>query len=350
MTNRLIAVTLGAVLALPTAAFADLTLYGKAHISVDNSDDGTDSGVFVASNSSRLGVKGSTDFGQGVTGVFQLESGVSATGEGTNDGNGGANSGGQLFSRARDSYAGIKGGFGTVIAGRLPAANQWLYDANLFADQVGDVGSFTGAQYPGRADGALHYITPAFGGLSAALTYVPENSTATTAEDSTGIALRFATGGLSLAGYLFEFGDGSTAENKKAAVVSAGFTFGGGHVVQALYQQNSNEDNVSGRDRTIWTVGAGFKLGDGMLKAQYTNADAADNVPDSGATGWAIGFDYSLSKNATVYIAYATVDNDPNASFSATNWGHGKDVGVAAPGKDPSSISIGFVYDFSKTW
>lgn len=126
MTKKLIAATMGVALALPAAAFADLTLYGKAHISVDNSDDGTENGVFVASNSSRLGVKGSTDFGQGMTGVFQLESGVSATGEGTNDGNGGATSGGQLFSRARDSYAGVKGGFGTAIAGRLPAANQMV--------------------------------------------------------------------------------------------------------------------------------------------------------------------------------------------------------------------------------
>jgi predicted porin len=60
----------------------------------------------------------------------------------------------------------------------------------------------------------------------------------------------------------------------------------------------------------------------------------------------AVGYDHSLAKGATVYIAYAKVDNDDNASFSATNWGHGKDVGVGAAGEDPSSISVGFIYDF----
>ena len=59
MKMKLIAVAVGAALAVPAVAMADVTVYGRAHVSVDFLDDGADySETNLSSNSSRLGFKG----------------------------------------------------------------------------------------------------------------------------------------------------------------------------------------------------------------------------------------------------------------------------------------------------
>ncbi len=59
MKMKLIAVAVGAALAVPAVAMADVTVYGRAHVSVDFLDDGADySETNLSSNSSRHGLKG----------------------------------------------------------------------------------------------------------------------------------------------------------------------------------------------------------------------------------------------------------------------------------------------------
>lgn len=153
----------GACMLASPAQALELNVYGVGHLSADSVDDGTDSGTNVASNTSRLGFRGNHDLGNGLKAVFQIESGVDLTGQGGNDGNGGpAGEPSHVFTAARDSYAGVAGGFGMVIAGKLGGLNQWLYDYNLFGDQVGDLGNVWGASgLPGRVTNAVHY-TPDF--------------------------------------------------------------------------------------------------------------------------------------------------------------------------------------------
>ena len=47
--------------ALPLSALADVTVYGKANVSLQSTDEGGDAITEVVSNASRLGVKGSED-------------------------------------------------------------------------------------------------------------------------------------------------------------------------------------------------------------------------------------------------------------------------------------------------
>ena len=123
------AVAAGIAMTVSAPAWAlDLTVYGVGHLSADGIDLDTDSSGYVHSNSSRLGFKGSHDLGNGFAVLYQFESGVDLTGRGTGDGNGGADSDGQLFTRTRDSFVGVQGGFGAVMLGRVGGLNQWLYD------------------------------------------------------------------------------------------------------------------------------------------------------------------------------------------------------------------------------
>jgi predicted porin len=308
---------------------------------VDNADDGLDSSTHVASNSSRLAVSGDQELTDALTAVFQYESGVDLTGEGENDGNGGASSTGQLFTRTRDAFVGLSGAFGKLLVGRLGGLNQWVYDYNLFADQVGDLGNIWGnSGLAGRVDSIIQYATPDISGFNAAVSYAPDEGV-----DDTDIFVakaNYGTGGVKVGAAFMSQGTGMPDEHTAFALTGSysmgNFGIGGG------YQNESDIGGVPGNDQDSFTVGASFKVGNGALKGQvaWTDADAIE----SDATQWAIGYDYNITDNATVYIAYADTDNDAFASFSANNYGHGDNVGAGAPGADPNAISVGFVYKF----
>jgi len=59
---------------------------------------------------------------------------------------------GRFSPRARDSFLGLRShDYGSIQFGRVGGLNQWLYDYNLFADQVGDLGNIWGGDgLPGR--------------------------------------------------------------------------------------------------------------------------------------------------------------------------------------------------------
>ena len=327
-----------------SASALELNIYGVGHVSADNNDDGNSSQWYAASNSSRLGFKGNHGIGNGLKIVFQYESGVDLTGRGTNDGNGGGTSN-NLFSTARDSFVGLSGNFGTVVGGRLAALNQWVYDYNLFADQVGDLGNIWGGSgLPGRANGTLAYLTPDLGnGFSAVVAYMPENGT----KDADALVLKgnYASGPLKLGLGYINLGTGTGNPDWKTTAITASYDMGN-LTVGGGYQTESDMGGINGNDRDSYTLGASFRIGGaGTIKAQYTNSNA--DAANSDASMYAVGYDYALTKSTTVYVAYSSTDNDPLAAFSANNWGHGQAVAPFALGSDPSSFSIGVVYKFN---
>jgi len=329
-----------------SAGAFELDIYGVGHLSADSNDDGTDTQGFIASNSSRLGVRGKHELGNGLHVGVQYESGVDLTGRGTNDGNGPGTSD-NLFSTSRDSFVSLGGGFGTVTAGRLGILNQWLYDYNLFADQVGDLGNLWGGTgIPGRDNGMITYTTPELGmGVTGLIGYVPESGTNNA--DNTVLKLNMDNhSGLKLGLGYTNLGNGNFGpglEDQTAFAITASyaagpFSIGGG------YQNDSDIGGINGDDRDSYTLGGSYNFGRTTLKAQYTNSDA--DATDADADMTAVGVDYALAKSTTLYAAYASTNNDPNAAFTANNYGHGQAVNPAANGEDPSSFSVGVVYKF----
>ncbi|WP_303904582.1 porin [Thiohalomonas denitrificans] len=342
---RITALAGACALATPAQAL-QLNIYGVGHVSADSVDNGTDSESFIASNSSRLGFRGNHELGNGLAAVFQYEAGVDLTGQGGNDGNGAAaGSTSDIFTAARDSYAGLSGGFGSVVAGKVGGLNQWLYDYNLFGDQVGDLGNvWGGSGLPGRVTDALQYQTPNVGGLSLGLTYVPDED-ADVSEDVIIAKADYATGGLNLGGAYTQLGQDDPVNDDDWTVVAVTasygfdrFTVGGG------LQSETDIGGVSGADRSSYTVGASAKVGaNGLWKAQYATSDHDND--DQDASQIAIGYDHAVNDYTTVYAAYAAVDNDDAAAITANNYGHG-DAVTPALGKDPSAFSLGIVIKF----
>ncbi len=174
MNKSAIALALTAALAATAAATAraETTLYGSARVSVDWTDvsltareranlnpdpnvvNDLNSNWDLVNNASRLGVKGSEDLGGGLSAIYQFEFGVDMT-EGGN------------FNNNRPKWVGLKGGFGSFMAG-----TQWTpyYNVIGIADVFNsDKYAFTLGNYnylgPTRTDNTIAYVTPSFGGF-----------------------------------------------------------------------------------------------------------------------------------------------------------------------------------------
>ena len=371
---------LAIALLLPGVVVADdeLTLYGRANVSLEEQSNGQTTGTYISSNSSRLGVTATYDFNSNITVFAQYESGVDATGKGASEGDGsGGQPGaqGQLFTRARDTFAGLRGRWGAIKFGRLSegGANAWVYDVNYFADVLGDAGTLLSIAAPyGRADSTVNYALPELGGFGLNVSYTPKDTTASNVSGSTVLNASYSVRIVTIHAHYARF-DRSTvgattisgAKDPAVAAVSVAVKFTGG-TAGAEYVRDSNEGAIDGRNRDIATVGADYKLGGGTLKAQYIIAGSysnsgsasiysvgsgyATNNGKTGAQQFAIGYEYPLGHKASLYIVYSRMGNDAYASFTPADYGHGRSAGVAAPGDNPYGVGIGLTYNFAVGW
>ncbi|HHD4611097.1 TPA: trimeric porin PorB [Neisseria meningitidis] len=174
MKKSLIALTLAA---LPVAAMADVTLYGTIKAGVEVSrvkDAGTykaqggksKTATQIADFGSKIGFKGQEDLGNGMKAIWQLEQKASIAGTNSGWGN-------------RQSFIGLKGGFGTVRAGNL---NTVLKDSgdNVNAWESGsNTGDVLGLGTIGRVESreiSVRYDSPVFAGFSGGVQYVPRDN------------------------------------------------------------------------------------------------------------------------------------------------------------------------------
>lgn len=410
MQKKLIAIAVAAALA-PAVAMADtsnVSVYGVAHLSVDSvSGNATQVALkrtAVNSNSSRLGVKGSEDLGSGLKAVFQFESGVNATGgAGVTDGNG-LTTTGTLFTGSRDAFAGLSGDFGTLTFGRQALANQWVYDSNYFADQLGNAAIFADARQGGRANGMIIYKTNAMSGFTGSVSYIPGSSLSsaspllstatstpvtgcvvtsivtgtgdidtvsntvsgcnisgpvtgaavgTSGKNSYGAKLAYAANGISANFTYFNLSTKNMGTNvettNKPMTASVGYDFGNG-TVSGQYVRDKSEVGATSTTQNIYNLGGKFKLGNGAIKAQYSHATDTTSAAANGANMYAIGYDYSLSKRTTAYASYAKTSNHNGGTFDVDSYGHGIANGrIAAPAgvtQDPNGFGFGLVHTF----
>jgi predicted porin len=359
MNKKLLAVAIGAaMIAGATAATAgEAELYGKIHVSVDSMDNGAsgtvasgatdNSGIYVSSNSSRLGIKGSEDLGNGLSAVYQYEMSTDYSNK--------------TLAGDRNAYLGLKGGFGTVMAGRIDTPFKTVGRKNdLFGDTVADTRNLTNDKgNDARVTDVLVY-TNTFGAVNVALAYVPEDGT----KDSgaTSFSLGFKQGPLSLAAAMQTINKGTWIAANNAAtppvapgpdkdssamLITAAYAMGD-ITVNAMYEQETDGKGFDTKDGDTMGLGATFKSGANKFKLQYTTRsnDVNSGANKDDGTLLALGVDHSLSKMTSVYAIYATMSNDPGADFGLGGSGHDGDKPKAATGKDYSAISVGLVHSF----
>ena len=383
MKKLIAAAVAAAVLAPATVLASGPTLYGKLHLSIDMKDNNGDSQTntkydetSLNSNTSRIGVKGSEDLGNGMKVGYLIEWVVDMDGDSGNDLN------------TMNRGVTLSGDWGTALVGKWDTPFKTVgRKFDLFGDQVGDTRNLTELNI--RATNVAAYVTPNMNGLTATVAYVFDSGycqmggAACSGDNSDANAWSFNAiynnGPLMVAlGYIDLSDDGlatttaatqtvtvtggpfpatfpvdTTAGTTTAAVgtdnatawnVGASYKFGDFKVV-GTYTDYESLDFTKDNDPSVWTLGGAYTMGNNVIKLQYTDRDESDSNADDAADMWSIGIDHNMSKRTTVYAAYATTDNDDNSARKS--WGGGHDgEGAAAQGEDADAFSVGIIHKF----
>ncbi|MCG5516992.1 MULTISPECIES: porin [unclassified Ectothiorhodospira] len=364
--KKLIAAMVAVGVSMPALAVADMTLYGRAHLSADILDDGADYNEFnVSSNSSRLGFKGERQFADDLTAIFQIEQQIDFDDSGTE------------FA-TRDTFGGLKGDWGMLRVGKFDTPfKRARGPANFFGDQVGDMRNLTRTNDHGRFDerfkNSIHYRSPSFNGLVGDIQYSVDNSGQSTAEDAENRAvstsLSFRNGPVNVVAayenqsiYRAEGSQSSFVVEPDGNVTSVtsdveGFDYdaeawrlAGSYQITpvfrlgALYQVTESTRGVEDQEGKVYGLGGQYKASPNVyLNAHWFTLDS--DLDDNDASLYAIGLEYRMDSALRFYGNIAVTDNDDNSSL--TSWSAARSAGPGgAAGEKATAFSLGMRYDF----
>ncbi len=149
--------------------------------------------------------------------------------------------------------------------------------------------------------------------------------------------------------------------------VTGGWNFGFADVGLA-YEQFTYKTLTSDCDATQWGVAIAVPIGQGAIRASYSQADDIDGsytgaqtaintaggscgavgANDNGAKQYNIGYDYRFSKRTTLGFGYAMIENDPAAIFTWSGLSSsqgGQSVNPPA-GSDVSIFFVSLIHRF----
>jgi len=374
MKKHIIAVAVAAAFAAPVA-MADTTLYGLANMSLDYIDVGngytytynqnapftkslTENAVGsggdlnVQSGSSRIGVKGSEKISNDLSAVYQAEFGVNMSEDST-------------ALSSRNQYVGLSSkSFGTMIAGRHDTPMKLAvakYD--LFGDQIGDNGNIAGAKYGNfggntktagfnlRTPNTIAYLTPNLAGFNATLAYVADHDQVAPSfnNDNNGNDAFSVSAGYEFK-KLFNVTAAYELHNQKVApagrgkedawMLGAGVNVAG-FKVNGLYQQIKNFDAIDNKTN-VYGLGAAYTFGKKhTVKGQWYQADYDRYANKQNL--FAVGYDFAMSKQTTLFAAYAYGDNGQAV------WGDGhggSTLTTVTSDQNSNAFSVGMKYKF----
>jgi predicted porin len=316
MKKSLIALAVLGAFAGAASAQSAVTLYGIVDVNLQRTDPkrGTTTDVPATTGvngghmaGNRWGIRGSEDLGGGLSAIFQLENGFEID-------RGILGQGGRLFGR--QAYVGLRGGFGTVVAGRLAtfSSGTGAFDRfgtlDPFRTGYGIMGvgsTFTSAAAL-RIDNAIAYVTPAMGGFSAGIGHtfrtdgaeLPGGSGAN--NNGQIMYANFSAGPLYAVVTFDRLKLGELAGDPTAERLQLGAAYD--LKVARLSAAFAQEEQDGAADADAWMIGASMPFGAHRLAASYQKRDV-DTTPTKGErTVWGFGYEYSLSRRTTFYASY----------------------------------------------
>lgn len=352
-----------------TAAFAqtNVTLYGVADVTLESvgasgNNAGANYGNYsrVTSNSSYVGLKGTEDLGDGLKALFQFETGFGADT-------------GVYNGASRDTFVGLKGNFGTAVAGNLSGAtrllgnrmemlpgNTGIGDAvSLLGNPANVANTGTAGTFDTRMANTVAYISNDYNGLNFMADYMSgenknlDNAANTSNAKAWELGANYTTGGWDL-GYVYgKVDSGSdlaaaldTAKNHRIGV---GYSFDGGHKVTFQWDRQK-QDVVGGGDleATSYSLQGKYAVSpNGSLVGSYTVAKdqtGSLGANDTGAKMVTVGYLHNLSKRTMVKAIVSRINNDTAAAY---NFSSGKvGAGVFGADADPRGIAVGVRHSF----
>lgn len=326
-----------------------LEIYGRASLSVDQLDDGASyKRNNLSSNASRLGFKGSKKIGN-LTGIWQIEQEIqlnlsNATGDTNN----------RLASR--DTFAGLRGDFGTVRAGKFDTPFKTAREPfNLFGDQLGDMRNLTRvgeAKFDERLNNMIEYQSPVMNGFQAKVAYSFHSGTSATntgsvekKENATSASLGYKAGGLDATLAFESYGaDTATTGKREATRAAIGYKLTPELRLMGFYQTDDSKSGATLLGADVSGLGLEYMITPTVaLKAHYIDRKA--KAANSDTSMYTLGAEYRYDKSLRFYASYASLDN--GTAVRLVPWKEGRTAApVGTSGKTSSGVSIGMRYDF----
>ena len=269
------------------------TVYGKLWISVESQDTASGTEVDMVSNASRLGIKGSMDFGEGIEAIYQAEYEVDPV-DGTAD-----ESKDRTFKQ-RNSFVGLKGSMGTIFLGKHDTATKKSQKKiDLFNDLAGDIKNIL--QGENRMSDLVGYTTPKINGFSA--TFNAIKGTEGLGDDSIGDSTSTSFSYDSENFYIALAFD-SELKGYDSTRLTLQIPFNRSQL--GIMFQDS-EKLSTGVEEDGYVISFSQKVGDkGTLKFQQAESDMK---LDSGKQ-FSFGYDYKLSSKAKAFFFFTDLSGD----------------------------------------
>ncbi len=390
MNKKLMAVAVAGALAAPATVLAQVQIYGRANLGVDNysatgataanSDFKARNRVF--DNSSRLGFRGTEDLGGGLRALFLIESGVNID-TGSQNSQAGVANASTGFLASRDSYVGLEGNWGRVTFGRQSIywvngviAQSGANYINVDVATTGALGRVVGPT--ARTSNVLAYNSPTISGFNFTVSYAP-NSEATIANNDTNAKIYGVTGrysGIVNAQVDYAVNDktpatGSTVpttQKLSGLKVGVGYPYAPGAQIAVIFISEKN-DNLNAAVAGFAAIGDSVKANAVIVNWEHTfgniqalaevgkvakakGCSVSANCDNTESTGFMVAGRYLFSKRTAAYASYNKITNKDNATWDISGGGQssasasGGFLPAAQAGADPRIIALGVIHNF----
>ena len=333
MNYKLLPAAIAAATVMASSANAgDIVTYGKINLNYvqleqDQAGDTAQDNWELKTFSSRIGIKGSEELSENLKVIFKLEYEVQPDGDDN----------GSTEFKGRNSYIGLQGDWGTIIAGEHDTPLKMSgKPVDVFNDYYyGDISySIAGEN---RESDIVMYKTPDMGGFAATIAVMPgEDSGADDANDDDGFADHISAALTYQADNFYAALAVDDNVNGLDTVRLSGSYQLGNLKLGALRQESEaadsdNEIKVKGAigdvltnfvsdidEQESFVISAAYTVDQWTLKAQIVEAtsEGSNNELDSSAI--TIGVDYKLSERTKLYSYYSelTVDKEEAIGLS----------------------------------
>ena len=286
--------SIAVISALPLVATAEVQVYGRANVSLQRSEVNDESINELASNASRIGVKGDAAISESLKGTYRMEFEVQVD-DGDKDG--------QTFSQ-RNIYAGLEGSAGQVIAGKFDTPLRTVQNkVDLFNDLPGDIKN-TVTDSENRASNSVMFTTPvSWGPVKASFDLILSEEE----KVDDGVSLSFAYDSEGI--YVGAAYDKDVVDVSVEVVRLVGqFNFSGFQLGLLAENQDPKDSTLNKGDGYL--VSLQYKTSDKIaLKAQYGQSD----IVRKGAYTTSIGIDYRMSDQTRTYAFFTNNDSDESS-------------------------------------
>lgn len=389
MQKKLIALAIAGLAAGSAFAQSNVTVYGRVDYGFVSRGDGSGAVADPGNKSefasgvqsgSRIGFKGAEDLGNGWKALFETEFQVnldSANATATTATN-------QFWNR--HSYIGLTSGtYGTFVGGRVDGA-RYGFATKYDAFGAGTVGTMSAIQtHQTRADNAIAYISPSFGGGFSVLAAYSHNLTG---QEHTGTAAKKAVasditttpitlgskavaatsgneGDISLwalapmydngpisAVYDHEEAEMDGTDGKIKINVLAGSYDFGSVKVSAYWEKVKSEGalaTILPWDQKSYYLAAAIPvMTNGKVKVNWgKNEDrAAGTIGLGDCKKFSLGFDYALSKRTNVYTDYSKISNEGAGTCAMGFAGTTHSLDVGGTGYGVRGLDVGIAHTF----